>query len=579
MRCSPYCVSITPVSVSVIGGETHLKTRSRKAFLILLMFIMLIILLISGIVTKGLPNTSDELEYLRDWSAEDVSGKTDSDYFASDKQTYVLEMSHDLTQDMCGRFISFRTNDSYVDAYLITEDDRTRTQLYHFGDDLRFSDSPGTYTHFIEMPENGSGRVMIRIETAYKNKFLKTYDVAIGAKNELIYGYLRSETMSVIPNILLFIFGLFLLIIYFVSCGLHSPVPEALSLSALTMTFTIYANCPLFTNQYIFHNAVTQYYLNYFSLYLLPLLAMIYFEDIVPELNMKWLFYGYFILEAALTVIHFTGIASYTRSIKIFTASLGVFAVVSVVMLTRKFRKLALLNKIALITLLFFLSLNVLFFIFVSTIGNQPYLSKIGMLLYIGIAIVNGLQKLMKGFFKERESELLHKIAYTDNLTKLGNRYALERDTKQLPLESISIISLDLNYLKYTNDTFGHFGGDVLLKAAAECISSVYDKVYRVGGDEFIALLNDTDTQTLDSLSEKLRENVAVFNRERTSFKEFADSENFVLSIAAGYATYQAQDITYEQIMNRADEQMYQTKKEFHAKYGTIPETAVPRRQ
>jgi hypothetical protein len=95
-----------------------------------------------------------------------------------------------------------------------------------------------------------------------------------------------------------------------VSCGLHSPVPEALSLSALTMTFTIYANCPLFTNQYIFHNAVTQYYLNYFSLYLLPLLAMIYFEDIVPELNMKWLFYGYFILEAALTVIHFTGIAS-----------------------------------------------------------------------------------------------------------------------------------------------------------------------------------------------------------------------------------------------------------------------------
>ena len=107
MRCSPYCVSITPVSVSVIGGETHLKTRSRKAFLILLMFIMLIILLISGIVTKGLPNTSDELEYLRDWSAEDVSGKTDSDYFASDKQTYVLEMSHDLTQDMCGRFISF----------------------------------------------------------------------------------------------------------------------------------------------------------------------------------------------------------------------------------------------------------------------------------------------------------------------------------------------------------------------------------------------------------------------------------------------------------------------------------------
>ena len=66
----------------------------------------------------------------------------------------------------------------------------------------------------------------------------------------------------------------------------------------------------------------------------------------------------------------------------------------------------------------------------------------------IGVAIVNGLQKLMRGFFKEREDELLHEIAYTDNLTKLGNRYALERDTQKMPLEAISIISLDLNYLK-----------------------------------------------------------------------------------------------------------------------------------
>ena len=47
----------------------------------------------------------------------------------------------------------------------------------------------------------------------------------------------------------------------------------------------------------------------------------------------------------------------------------------------------------------------------------------------------------------------------------------------------------DLNLLKTTNDTYGHAGGDVLLQSAAKCMTAVYDKVYRVGGDEFIALL------------------------------------------------------------------------------------------
>ena len=57
---------------------------------------------------------------------------------------------------------------------------------------------------------------------------------------------------------------------------------------------------------------MVQYYANYFSLFLLPLLVILYFEDIVPKLRMRWMFYGFLLLEAALSVGHFTGIASYT---------------------------------------------------------------------------------------------------------------------------------------------------------------------------------------------------------------------------------------------------------------------------
>lgn len=553
------------------GSEVQLIRYSRKAFIIFSMMLAFLFLIVTGILTEGKPNHPDSLQYLPEWTARDTSDETEHSYFPADKQTYTLTMTHALTAEMLGRVISFRTNDSYVDACIRSADGLTEEPLYHFGEQLRFGDSPGTYTHFIEMPDSGSGQVVIRIETAYRNKFLTSYDVAIGSKNELIYGYLRSEATSVIPNVLLIIFGLLLLIIFFVSLGMRRPISEALSLSALTIVFTVYANCPLFTNQYIFQNALTQYYLNYFTLYLSPLLAILYFEDIVPELNLKWLFYGLCTLSAVLTALHFIGVAAYTRTIKLYIASLGVFVLISSVMIAAKFKKMSALNKVALITLLFFILINVLFFIFISTLGNQSFLTKIGLLLYISLAIVNGLKKLMVGFFKEREDALLHEIAYTDNLTQLGNRYALERDAQKIPLETVSIVSFDLNYLKYTNDTFGHIGGDVLLKAAAACISAVYDKVYRVGGDEFIALVEQTDPAVLGSLKDDLQKNIKQFNQERTHFGDFAEQKDFVLSIAAGYASHQENDRSYEQIMNRADKEMYHSKKRTHAEVGRVP--------
>ncbi len=534
----------------------------RKAAVLMMAVLFTVILVITKITVKGVPNAADSLKYMVGWESREAE-KTDDSYYGDDTVSYVLEMYHDLDENMLGRVISFRTNDSYLDAYFISGD--KKTELYHFGEKFTFTESPGTYTHFINLPESGEGQILIRIETFYANKFLTHYDVAIGSRNELIYGYLREELVAFIPNIFLFAFGILLLLIYLVSVLMHSPMPEALSLGAVAIVFTIYTNCPLFTNQYIFQNPITQYYLNYFALYLLPLLAVLYFEDIVPELNMKWLFYVFAVIDLVLTVIHFSGMASYTRTIKIFVGSLGAFAIVSVVMIARKFKKITTLRRISIILLLFFMLINVIFFSFVSTLGQQSYLSKIGLLMYIAIAIVDGMQNLMTAFFRERENELLHEIAYSDNLTKLGNRYALERDAKKLSLNTISIVSLDLNYLKYTNDTFGHAGGDVLLRCAADCISSVFDKVYRVGGDEFIALIDKTDESLLEAKAEALQAKVDEFNRERTHFEDFAENDDFVLSIAAGHASYQLDDSSYEQIMNRADEKMYFAKKKMHA--------------
>lgn len=115
---------------------------------------------------------------------------------------------------------------------------------------------------------------------------------------------------------------------------------------------------------------MVQYYANYFSLFLLPLLVILYFEDIVPKLRMRWMFYGFLLLEAALSVVHFTGIASYTRTIKSFTAALGILAVVSILLIIKHYREMERFNRISIILLLSFVCGNVIFFIFVSTLGR-----------------------------------------------------------------------------------------------------------------------------------------------------------------------------------------------------------------
>ena len=92
-------------------------------------------------------------------------------------------------------------------------------------------------------------------------------------------------------------------------------------------------------------------------------------------------------------------------------------------------------------------------------------------------------------------------------MTGLFNRRAFEEDCAKI-LESdvvseITMIMMDVNELKHINDTYGHMSGDELIIGAAKCILTSmgeYGKVYRTGGDEFVALLECTKDQLNDMM-------------------------------------------------------------------------------
>ena len=163
-----------------------------------------------------------------------------------------------------------------------------------------------------------------------------------------------------------------------------------------------------------------------------------------------------------------------------------------------------------------------------------------------------------------REHERLqHLLAYRDSLTGLRNttsykKWVLDFD-KKVKEDGVSfgIVMLDLNFIKETNDTYGHDAGNKLIICAAQIISDTFKRspVFRIGGDEFVVILQNRDLEEREALFEKFEAECAI------SFIE-ADEASIPVRIAKGFAEFDpATDSSFSDVFDRADDAMYKNKK------------------
>ena len=166
---------------------------------------------------------------------------------------------------------------------------------------------------------------------------------------------------------------------------------------------------------------------------------------------------------------------------------------------------------------------------------------------------------MLSRVLKEKyEKEKYIYTSNTDGLTKCFNRRAYDVDMENLDLSSEwAYISLDLNGLKQANDTFGHSAGDELICAAANCMKfafASYGKIYRIGGDEFVALL----TQSVTDLESILQ----VFN---SSIQDWHGKYSNSMSVSYGVVKSTEQDFdSIHSVSKLADERMYKSKYEYY---------------
>jgi two-component system cell cycle response regulator len=157
-------------------------------------------------------------------------------------------------------------------------------------------------------------------------------------------------------------------------------------------------------------------------------------------------------------------------------------------------------------------------------------------------------------------------LALTDPLTGLFNRRYMETHIGTLVErsaargKSLSVLMLDIDYFKSINDTFGHDAGDDVLREFAERVKSSIrgiDLACRLGGEEFVVVMPDTDLGVATLVAERIRRRIA---EER--FPIGRNGKTIEVTISVGIACRLGAQDNAPQMLKRADEALYRAKRD-----------------
>ena len=155
--------------------------------------------------------------------------------------------------------------------------------------------------------------------------------------------------------------------------------------------------------------------------------------------------------------------------------------------------------------------------------------------------------------------------AYRDPLTGIGNKSAYVLKVKELNNmiydgnRDFSIVMVDVNCLKDVNDEYGHTCGDLYLKGSCHIICEVFkhSPIYRIGGDEFVAVLTGED---YDNRKEKMKLLNELFDE---AYEDQSSDPWLRYSASVGIADCGEKDLSAEFVFARADKEMYDAKTKF----------------
>ncbi len=487
--------------------------------------------------------------------------------FSTDKKYFYeflaerAEPHEDLYLKVKGAYLKFKLS---CENDLIYEHSPYDTTIFRSG---------GDFLRFIKIPDKCFGKTLkIEFESVIDSSYgIRVPNISMGTHSDLIlYGYEKDYLLFLVAFILIAYSVESLLMLGFLTIYKKATLKMFLvSLYSLSIAFYIVIRSPLI--YMYFYKGAFSYYLEYASMLFAPIPILLFLLDMYNNNNNNKdnFLYRSLVLITFVSILNLIiqlilNIMSVSEFIELQRVShyifILAFVLASLVPFAMKFK-----NKINKSYVFSVLVLNASLFI---SLVLYIMTSNIDMMLIVGIGSIifvafqaTILIKYYTDVYKENYLSVFNKrLAFIDNLTRLYNRNAFEREIAgldEMEYENLAIIIIDINDLKQINDNYGHSSGDIAIKLMAEIIKRTIDKYnkfksFRMGGDEFLMLGYDFDKWKLEDVKEYIDEVSEDIMKKNIDF-------SFDFGVGYGVYYHGGQEGIFD-FIGKVDKKMYQDK-------------------
>ncbi len=469
--------------------------------------------------------------------------------------------------------LRFHIRQSAVSMYIDNE------VFYEYGyDRMAQNKTVGSGFQFIDFPNEYQGKTLkIHLVLSEDMAFTSLDSVRVYEWKDAYRVLMTENRIPLFLGCFLTIFGLVITVITIVALAFSLKYIRAFCISLFALLMGLWTLC--------YYNVILIFsiplhavsLLEYLTLYLAPIPLIIYMWEDVRNLKQKSFKILYRVLSAVhiaatawmlglhtMDIVHCAATLKYMQALIVCNLAYFIFIEIKNLKYHRMIDRLFLVGMLVIgACVIYDLTEYCSNRYFGRTIFSMRGMTSIGVVIFIFILICVFYLNLTQKMMKEKERDFLIKSAYTDELTRIHNRrYCMEYMNRIEEAGGLhhTVICFDLNNLKVVNDTYGHAQGDILIKSAAEVIAQTFQGcgiVARVGGDEFIAILETAAQEKIMELAEQFEENIKKKNQE---------IKDLNMSIAYGYACCNAGESHIEKIYQIADNRMYEKKKQMKNK-------------
>lgn len=480
--------------------------------------------------------------------------------------TKTLE-NYDISQPS----FSFKTYHSMIDIYLDDE------QIYTFGHE-RYEKGlmVGSGMRIVSLPDELEGKELKIVLHVTEDAAFTSIDTPELQRADIITGnFLRSKLADIITVGFLSMSGVILLFIYlFFRERIHSSERMLFYISVVCICAAVWISCysgilGVFSSN-LYANTVAEY----ISLYLMPLFVTLFVNELLKEDDRR-LQRTVYIMALSQIAFVLVNIAGFVLNIFHLQEFLTLYQLMTVIILVglalimfmnqrknKSERATYLLGAEGMVVVLGAIEVvrfNIQKYLAPTSISVDYSLLPLAALLLMIAMVITYLGIMTEQKYRDREKEMLFSMAYTDALTGIGNRAKFEENISDnyATDKKIGIIGFDLNNFKQINDSYGHGAGDEALKIFSKLLNDHFSKegfVARVGGDEFVVIIEDKDYSDIQRLCSSFINEITEYNSN--------SSKPYKIQSAFGMAFKDAgENISSEALRKKADDNMYTCKK------------------